>query len=58
MFFCSGMRRGIAALHAVMDMIFRKEVYLTGDMNKYNRAKDVLADKERAERELYRAGVK
>ena len=25
-------------------MIFRKEVYLTRDMNEYNRAKDVLAD--------------
>lgn len=28
----------------VTDMIFRKEVYLTRDMNEYNRAKDVLAD--------------
>ena len=42
----------------VMDMIFRKEVYLTRDMNEYNRAKDVLADQERAERALYSAGVK
>ena len=25
-------------------MIFRKEVYLTRDMDEYNRAKDVLAD--------------
>ena len=28
----------------VTDMIFRKEVYLTRDMDEYNRAKDVLAD--------------
>ncbi len=27
------------------EMIFRKEVYLTRDINEYNRAKDVLADK-------------
>ena len=26
-------------------MIFKKEVYLTRDMNEYNRAKDVLVNK-------------